>query len=400
MANRNPFSVLTGSNQYGGEPSELLQQFQNNPQIQGALGSEGISLPTQLKQNFILPEPGTSNWFGRHPRASMGIENAFLGLANMGPTSESAGENISNVARSVLAIPEMRDQHQMQQLMAPFGIAGQLANMRKTQAEVGMNQSKADMFDARAHYWNKGGASRQSKAIIKMSGQPLMRLNGDNQLEQVTDTNGHPVIAPTTKGAEPNPLNHTFYGMNGQLPEQQNMTSDERKASMELNGRLHGALQKEAVARAGGIANAQIKARTHIPGYLSPAETIAVNHTVSSTQAEITAMQKEAAMLTGSGENSLKYQGQWQATQGFKSDEEGATGLKQHVAQLQKEIQFKKELVNEYPVFAANTGGSIKDFEATKRGGPINDPSSQGIEVTPINGSDDEKAASEFIDNQ
>lgn len=70
----------------------------------------------------------------------------------MGPTSESAGDNISNVARGLMAIPQEHRAFMMQQLMAPFSIANNLSELNKKTAEAEMNRGKAQMLPSHLCY--------------------------------------------------------------------------------------------------------------------------------------------------------------------------------------------------------------------------------------------------------
>src|SRR5512146_1546478 len=92
------------------QPNAVPYVQQHMDELGQLLGSMGVSLPDHIRQNVFLPETG---FFGNHPGLTRGIENAVLAAASMGP-SATVGEGISNVARSMIAVPQMRQQYQMQ----------------------------------------------------------------------------------------------------------------------------------------------------------------------------------------------------------------------------------------------------------------------------------------------
>jgi len=96
-----------------------------------------------------IPE---SNFTRAHPMLASGLSNALLGLAGMGPTEWSAGANISNVARGLIGIPQMRRQAQMQQMAMPFQQAGLLFGPQEQQAKLEFERAQAEQARAMAHY--------------------------------------------------------------------------------------------------------------------------------------------------------------------------------------------------------------------------------------------------------
>jgi hypothetical protein len=116
-------------------PSAISPQtFQD---VSALLAPLGMNLP-EPKENFLLPEAGTDNFFGRHPMLSRGIENAMLAAASIRP-SETLGEGISNVAQGLLSIPSLRAQHINNQLMAPMQQAMDVINLKSALASKVMS---------------------------------------------------------------------------------------------------------------------------------------------------------------------------------------------------------------------------------------------------------------------
>jgi hypothetical protein len=103
----------------------------------------------QIKQNFMLPEPGTPGFFGQHPNLSRGIENAFLMAANT-PSGATVGENISNIARAALGLRSIRDQHIAEQTMIPLQWRKMQMDMEGKQAEIEKNRAAARIDNANA----------------------------------------------------------------------------------------------------------------------------------------------------------------------------------------------------------------------------------------------------------
>jgi hypothetical protein len=141
---------------YGDEYGQMLDQLRNGGFAQRVLSPYGLSVPDRMNENLLFPEPGTDNFFGRHPRVSRAIENALLN-ASLTKSGDTIGENISNVAGAILGAPQVRRDIQMQRFMAPFAMAEKLAGLEKTQVET---------ETARKHgeYWANYGKWQKQQA--------------------------------------------------------------------------------------------------------------------------------------------------------------------------------------------------------------------------------------------
>ena len=144
MSAKDFFAQILGASSM--RPQQVVEQ---RDALANLLRPLGLQMPTNIRENLFLPEAGTNNFFGRHPRATRGLENAIAALATIGP-SNTTGEGIANVASSLMNIPQMREQNIMQQYLAPLQFAPMLSQIRaqnlaaeKTTQEMELAQSKA-----------------------------------------------------------------------------------------------------------------------------------------------------------------------------------------------------------------------------------------------------------------
>jgi hypothetical protein len=146
-----------------------------------ALGQFGLSLP-QNPNPFILFNNNPGSFAQNHPRIAGGLDNAAGVLANMGPTSMSAGDNISNVARGLMGNRAMHQQYLQQQYQAPFQLASQIGGLQSVNDQhaaqvanqnhinaitAGLPQAQADahtLATAHASYFSNIGSARQTAA--------------------------------------------------------------------------------------------------------------------------------------------------------------------------------------------------------------------------------------------
>ena len=130
------------------------------------LSKYGIAMP-QPRQNVILPEPGSDNFFGRHPMLSRGIENALLGVAAMGPTPEvsGAGDNISRAIQGFLGGPQLRTQMQMAPFMQSLGLAKTAADLQHVSDEHDYMQAHGEYMRAHGQYFLNGGRAPGEKDL-------------------------------------------------------------------------------------------------------------------------------------------------------------------------------------------------------------------------------------------
>lgn len=115
----------------GMDPSSMVDPSIAN----SALSPYGMQLPTHTNPFLFFKDQnqdGSSTWAGNHPRTAMAVEGAMLGAANTGQ-GQTIGENISNVARSVMSIPGAYRQNQSAQMQAPFDMAHQISGLQDEQ---------------------------------------------------------------------------------------------------------------------------------------------------------------------------------------------------------------------------------------------------------------------------
>lgn len=110
-----------------------------------------LSEPTQINPFLFFQSQnadGSPTWAAHHPGVARAIEGAMVGATT--PPGTTTGENISNVARTVLGIPGMYRQNAAAQMEAPFETAGQILGLRHTQAQIDQEQAQTQYYRAHA----------------------------------------------------------------------------------------------------------------------------------------------------------------------------------------------------------------------------------------------------------
>lgn len=121
---------------FGGGPYPAVEQ-DFNPEAANVLGQYGLSPARPNPFLFFndMDSNGEPTWAARHEKTARAIEGAMLGAANT-QQGMTVGENISNVARSVMSIPGMYRQSYNAQMQAPFDQAKQIAAMQDDQINM------------------------------------------------------------------------------------------------------------------------------------------------------------------------------------------------------------------------------------------------------------------------
>lgn len=107
---------------------------------------------------YGLQEPQHANPFvmfndqsglgANHPKLARFIEGALMGAQT--PSGDTVGENIGNVARSVMNVPNAYRQNEMNQFMAPFQMAAPMAQLQGASDAHNLSQAHAAYFDSEA----------------------------------------------------------------------------------------------------------------------------------------------------------------------------------------------------------------------------------------------------------
>jgi hypothetical protein len=189
----------------GANDPYMAQQAANpNGPANTALGQFGLSLP-QNPNPFILFNNNPGGFAQNHPRVAGALDNAAGVLANMGPTSMSAGDNISNVARGLMGNRAMHQQYLMQQYQAPFQLASQIAGLQQAEdvhataasskahidaITAGLPEAQRDahvIAGAHAAYWKDVGAAQGDRAeALKYKNDPtLSQIESENRFRVV-----------------------------------------------------------------------------------------------------------------------------------------------------------------------------------------------------------------------
>lgn len=374
-------------------PADLLQQVQNNPQAMDILSHFGLGIPSQLRQNFVLPEPGTPGFFGQHPQFTRGIENALLGVASMGPPGMTAGENISNVARGVLAVPQMRREHAMMQIMAPFQTAQMLGEMEKNAATSEEMRARGQYFRERGDYYARGGANKAFTHYITQQGQPVLGVHADGTTEQVMGPDNKPIIATAHQSAAADPAKLLFWramGLDPSLPTDPN----ERKAAMSGAGAMLGEWNRQVGIRSGLSTAGRLGAEARQPGFLNPAQKEAVTATNTTVNGQIRGWERELENM-----NDVTKAANWALTNGAKNDTEAASLLANHKKELQDNIAFHTQALQDYPTALSQIPGlTYNGYVALRKNNPSQQTLSGNVSITPAtSGANPEDEADRFM---
>ena len=145
----------------GGMPSDNPDVSALNVQLSPYGLSEGHINPFLFFQDQNTD--GSPTWAGNHPKVAKAIEGAMLGAANTG-SGNTIGENIANVARSVMSVPAAYRQNQAAQLQAPFDQASMLMKLQD-------DQSNRELKLAQAFHLRATGQAAMDKPTKSFSGQ-------------------------------------------------------------------------------------------------------------------------------------------------------------------------------------------------------------------------------------
>lgn len=125
----------------GMDPSSVVDPSVAN----NALAPYGLQLPTHTNPFLFFNDQnqdGSTTWAGNHPKVARAIEGAMIGATTQG--GATVGENISNVAKSVLGIPGLYKQSQAAQMEAPFDQARQINALQMDQ--INMHEKLAQAY--------------------------------------------------------------------------------------------------------------------------------------------------------------------------------------------------------------------------------------------------------------
>ena len=157
-------------------------------------------------RNMFFPQTG---FFGRHPRLTRGIENAFL-AAGATPQGQTTGENISNVARALMAIPQMRQQHAFQQ---QYEMPFQLAEM---QQKLGLQGAQRKYYEAQADWFGQRPTGAREAPAPTPEGMHVIPLPRDAPIPPELQGKGthvgdwfyptDPSLLPSEREPAPTPL--------------------------------------------------------------------------------------------------------------------------------------------------------------------------------------------------
>lgn len=150
--------------------------------VNAGLNQYGLQLPTHTNPFLFFNDQnqdGSTTWAGNHPKVAKAIEGAMIGATT--PGGVTTGENIANVAKTVLGVPGLYRQSQAAQMQAPFDMAKQIAGLQDDQ--INMQAKLASAY----HMYATGQAAldRPTKAF---SG--AVYQDGNNRPYQINTVSG------------------------------------------------------------------------------------------------------------------------------------------------------------------------------------------------------------------
>jgi hypothetical protein len=141
----------------GGAPENMDVDKMNQ-----MLAPYGQQMPTHVNPFLMFNDQnaqGEPSWAGRHPRIAKGIEGALLGAQV--PQGETTGENIANIARTIMGIPQAYKANRAAQFQASFDAARQMGDLQKltdehlnSEAEQRKNNAMADYYKRPLKHFN------------------------------------------------------------------------------------------------------------------------------------------------------------------------------------------------------------------------------------------------------
>ena len=137
------------------QPAErnILQEMADylSPLLAGSMDQarESASSPFMMFQN--------RGWASRHPRIAGAIEAGLLGAATT-ESGDTIGENISNVARSVLGGPQVRQDFRTKRALEPMQFAAPLMQLHQMQRQLENSNIENVERLSRANYYAALGA--------------------------------------------------------------------------------------------------------------------------------------------------------------------------------------------------------------------------------------------------
>ena len=149
-----------------------------------ALQPYGMQLPTHTNPFLFFNDQnadGSATWAGNHPKVARAIEGAMIGATT--PGGITTGENIANVAKTVLGIPGLYKQSQAAQMQAPFDMAHQIAALQDDQINM---QTKL----AQAYHLYATGQAALDRPTKAYGGQVYQ--DGNNRPYQINTVTGKP----------------------------------------------------------------------------------------------------------------------------------------------------------------------------------------------------------------
>jgi hypothetical protein len=152
-------------------------------------GNSDGSIPTpdlsNLNKNVFFP----SNFMG-HPRIGRALDNALLAMATT-QSGDTLGDNIGNVARSVIGADGNRASINLNRQMAPYLAMEPLVKMQGEIAQQNYMAKEGNRADAQADYYEAGGRQMRPEPYVDGTGKawtltpkgpvPMLDPNG-NQL--------------------------------------------------------------------------------------------------------------------------------------------------------------------------------------------------------------------------
>ena len=130
--------------------SRMPPELENSKELQEELARLGVRIPAP-RQHMLFPEPGTDNFFGRHPGVTRAIEGAGLGLAAYQSTGGSAANQVADATRAALVGgPMLRTEMENARIQGPLQLGLQVAQLKRQREQDELYKTHADLYKQQA----------------------------------------------------------------------------------------------------------------------------------------------------------------------------------------------------------------------------------------------------------
>ena len=158
-----------------------------------------LSEPTHINPFLLFHDQnpdGSPTWAGNHPGITRAIEGGLIGATT--PPSNTPGEAISNISRTVLGIPGMYRANAQAQMDAPIQTATNIANLEKLHNDLEEQHARIDLQHAQTEYYQDRPTQGTAPHIaFNNDGEAVVWNPQTGQYEKHPELSGSPKATKT-----------------------------------------------------------------------------------------------------------------------------------------------------------------------------------------------------------